>query len=357
MNQIINFNLNVYKNTLSIGNKLIKNTIVIHPLECNDANIDGSPGESTYKRYYRFAASGAGVIWFETMSISEQGRTNKNQLYLNTKNTDLFKILLSNMKKINEALCVAQISHGGKYCLSSEGFKISKNYKILDLQKEKYIEAVRGAIEAGFDGIDLKLCHGFLLGDVLFNLKDYAYFSTYYDRVIYVINLIKEIKNIISKDFLFTLRIDISEFLKEKNLHFEDLIYLVYNLRDIGVWIYSFTAKKYYIKPQKIEEFQNYYNDIFSCIQKLKIIFPDILTISPGFTMYKENAQYLGKDLLEKKIFDFIGFGRQALAYADFANDIIFHNGLVEKKCCIMCGECSKLRRTGKQVKCLRNSK
>jgi 2,4-dienoyl-CoA reductase-like NADH-dependent reductase (Old Yellow Enzyme family) len=43
---------------------------------------------------------------------------------------------------------------------------------------------------------------------------------------------------------------------------------------------------------------------------------------------------------IESGMYDFAGFGRMAMAYPDFANDIMRYGELIEKKCCIACNKC-----------------
>lgn len=347
---------NVFNNKVVVKNQLIENTLVIYPMECNDANSDGTPSEFTYKRYLQFATSGVGVIWFETMSISEQGRTNKNQLMLNNNNINQFQNLLDEIRSEKDVFCIAQVSHGGRHCFSNEIYSIYKDYKMLDVQRKKYVNSAILAMEAGFKGVDLKLCHGFLMGDILFNLKEYTYLGDYDCRVQYIIRMLKEIVNRKRNDFIFAVRIDISEFLFGKKFFFGDLVYLIGKLKQVGIGIFSFSYKEYYIKGknENIGILRKRYIEIFNCIKNLKHIFPDIITVSPGLTMYGVNAMLVGEKLLERKIYDLIGFGRQALAYPDFAKDILYNDILYEEKCCTMCGGCSELRRKGKKVECIK---
>jgi hypothetical protein len=50
---------------------------------------------------------------------------------------------------------------------------------------------------------------------------------------------------------------------------------------------------------------------------------------------------------------DIAGFGRQAFAYPEFANDIIHKGQLDPNKCCITCSKCSELMRSGSVAGCV----
>ncbi|RAK07843.1 hypothetical protein C8C77_10918 [Halanaerobium saccharolyticum] len=48
-------------------------------MEGADANIDGTPGELTKRRYLNFSRGGAGLIWMEAIAVNESGRSNNKQ--------------------------------------------------------------------------------------------------------------------------------------------------------------------------------------------------------------------------------------------------------------------------------------
>src|SRR5438093_5477875 len=61
---------------LTIGNR-----ICVHPMEGWDGTPDGRPTEATVRRWRRFGASGAKLIWGgEAVAVRHDGRANPNQL-------------------------------------------------------------------------------------------------------------------------------------------------------------------------------------------------------------------------------------------------------------------------------------
>ena len=59
---------------VKLGGFRLPNRLVILPMEGCDGREDGSPDELTYRHYRRFAAGGAGLLWFEATSVVEEGR-------------------------------------------------------------------------------------------------------------------------------------------------------------------------------------------------------------------------------------------------------------------------------------------
>ncbi len=63
--------------------KTIPNSIGIPPLEGFDGTLEGAPTETVYRRYARYARGGAGLIWYESIAISDDGRCNPLQMVMN----------------------------------------------------------------------------------------------------------------------------------------------------------------------------------------------------------------------------------------------------------------------------------
>ncbi len=103
------------RKSLAVEGKTIPNRICIQPLEGYDSRSDGSPSELVYRRYRRFARSGAGLVWFESAAVAEDGKSNPNQMMLTPGRVSDFGALLREMDRI---------------CLEQNGFR---QYKVLQL--------------------------------------------------------------------------------------------------------------------------------------------------------------------------------------------------------------------------------
>ena len=68
---------------VSRGSIKIGNRFAINPMEGWDGTADGAPTENTLRRWRRFGASGAKLIWGgEAVAVSHSGRANPNQLVI-----------------------------------------------------------------------------------------------------------------------------------------------------------------------------------------------------------------------------------------------------------------------------------
>jgi 2,4-dienoyl-CoA reductase-like NADH-dependent reductase (Old Yellow Enzyme family) len=175
------------------GGLKIGNRIAINPMEGWDGTPDGSPSEYTVRRWQKFGASGAKLIWGgEAVAVSPDGRANPNQLVLAAHTRDaiarLRDTLIAEHRKAtgsDDGLVIGlQLTHSGRYCrpykhdrpepkilyrhpLLDERLKLSADYPVLtDAEIEaivtNFVAAARVVQELGFDFVDVKHCHGYL---------------------------------------------------------------------------------------------------------------------------------------------------------------------------------------------------
>jgi len=171
----------------------IGNRIAVQPMEGWDGTADGNPSEHTIRRWKRFGASGAKLIWGgEAVAISHEGRANPNQLVIAehtlTGLAGLRKVLIEEHRRTtgsDEGLLVGlQLTHSGRFCRPNVHDKpeprILYHHPILDRRLglsrdspvlsdgeigaiiEDFHRAAKLTQELGFDFVDVKHCHGYL---------------------------------------------------------------------------------------------------------------------------------------------------------------------------------------------------
>ena len=165
----------------------IPNRFVVQPMEGYDSEADGSPSALTKRRYLRYAAGGSGMIWYEAVSVSSDGRSNPHQLWINGNNTAVFASLNEEVRKTAEQsginpLLVIQLTHSGRYskpdgkshplvaALNSTLDKVVPHVLTddeLSIIQDQYVVSAKLATDCGFDAIDIKACHGYLMIEML----------------------------------------------------------------------------------------------------------------------------------------------------------------------------------------------
>ena len=184
---------------LNIGGFDVGNRWCIHPMEGWDANRDGSPSEHTLRRWKNFGASGAKLIWGgEAAAVQEDGRANPHQTLATSDNRAGLAALLEACRSAHrekfdsdhDLLVGLQLTHSGRFCrphshqlepriayhhpLLDEKFGIAADDTAVvwtddDLGRliDSYVAAARLARDVGFQFVDIKSCHGYLLHEFL----------------------------------------------------------------------------------------------------------------------------------------------------------------------------------------------
>ncbi len=172
--------------------RIIGNRWCILPMEGWDCELDGSPGELTRRRWLRFAASGAKLLFGgEACAVMESGRSNPHQLMITDANHAALGTLLTDVRNAHRAqfgtsddlLVGLQLTHSGRFshphddaisepvtayanpwldkkfhCNASH---IASDAALRDIEAH-FVHAAELAQQAGFDFVDVKMAHGYL---------------------------------------------------------------------------------------------------------------------------------------------------------------------------------------------------
>jgi 2,4-dienoyl-CoA reductase-like NADH-dependent reductase (Old Yellow Enzyme family) len=170
---------------------IIGNRWAILPMEGWDGTSDGRPSELTIRRWRRFGASGAKLIWGgEAVAVRHDGRANPNQLLVNEANLGALAALRQALVAEHEAqwpssdlLIGLQLTHSGRFARPNgktlepailyhhpwldRKFGVPADYPLMSDDEiarlvDDFAAAGRLAQRAGFAFVDVKHCHGYL---------------------------------------------------------------------------------------------------------------------------------------------------------------------------------------------------
>src|SRR5579864_2715104 len=173
-----------------VGRFTVGNSIAIHPMEGCDGTLDGRPDELTWRRYERFARGGAKLVWFEATAVRQDGRANTRQLWITRDNAGDFARLLETIRRLHrerygsagDLLVPIQLTHSGRYSVGRRiiayhnpfidqttgtppGEPVVSDAELEGLEDD-YVAAARLAADAGFEAVDIKMTHGYLLSEL-----------------------------------------------------------------------------------------------------------------------------------------------------------------------------------------------
>ena len=192
-----------------------------------DANADGSPSEHTLRRWRHFGLSGAKLIWGgEAAAVVSAGRANPNQTLATPANSDGLVALHRTLVEAHrerfgntDGLWVGlQLTHSGRFCRPA-GTKlaprIAYHHPLLDAkfgidphdsslvmsddELERVIDAYCNAAglaeRAGFNFVDIKACHGYLLHEFLTQEPRGPYGGDFSGRTRALLTIVGRVRN------------------------------------------------------------------------------------------------------------------------------------------------------------------
>jgi NADPH2 dehydrogenase len=185
---------------LEVGGCQLANRFAILPMEGWDATADGAPSDLVRRRWRRFGASGASLIWGgEAVAVRADGRANPNQLCLDGRTAPALADLRGELVAAHAAaggdadrlMVGLQLTHSGRWS-RPEGVpapRTAHRHPVLDRRVgltddavaaaavlgddeldalvDAYVVAAGRAEDAGFGFVDLKACHGYLVHELL----------------------------------------------------------------------------------------------------------------------------------------------------------------------------------------------
>lgn len=406
--KVLNLHLPFAKDTkilaqpMKIRNIVLPNRLGVAPMEGADSTPGGSPSDYTVRRYTNAAAGGSGMIWFEAISMEEEGRSSATQLLLTKDNVEDYKRLTDTVKEAGrkangfEPYLILQANHSGRYSNPNNKPAPMIAYRHSWLEKyrqaddscivtdeylkgleEKFGETAKLAKQAGFDAVDVKSCHGYLLAELssAYN-RPGIYGGSYENRTRLLKNGILAAKAYEDSHFMVTLRLGIYDGYPYPygfgvseggglTPDFEEPIRLVKELHDqYGIDMINLTMGNPYATTHVTRPYDagKYTPDehplagidrMINGIGTVKQAVPDMIVYGSAPTYLRQYADLFTAGAVEEGLCDGMLFGRMSFADPDFANEILREGRINPKRVCLTCGKCGDLIRAHKPTGCV----
>jgi len=407
---------------LAIGPLQVGNRWCIQPMEGWDANRDGSPSELTLRRWRNFGNSGAKLIWGgEAAAVQPDGRANPNQTLATPPNKAGLAALLNecvtahreSFGKTEDLVVGLQLTHSGRFCrpnskelepriayhhpLLDEKFGIDPSDDSVvwtddDLERliDAYVAAAGLARDVGYQFVDIKCCHGYLLHEFLSaRTRPGRFGGDLEGRTRLLFTIIRRIQETY-RDLHVLVRLSIFDTLpyqtsrevgqpmdhqqflpyrlgfgvSENNPHEYDLsegFELLRRLKAAGVLAVNISAGSPYYNPhiQRPAIFppsdgylppEDPLAGVARQIQAAracKQAVPDLPMVGTGYSYLQEYLPHVAQAVIRAGWIDMVGIGRMVLAYPELPADTLARGATERKKICRTFSDCTTAPRHG----------
>jgi 2,4-dienoyl-CoA reductase-like NADH-dependent reductase (Old Yellow Enzyme family) len=403
-----------------IGTLTAGNSLCIQPMEGCDGTLDGKPDELTFRRYRRFGAGGAKLIWGEATAVVEEGRANSRQLLINEQTApDLEQMLLTCREAHREAfdtdddlIVGLQLTHSGRYSYrkpllachdlvldprtladKKTGACVNSDSPLLDdddLRRlvDAYLVSAKLAHRIGFQFVDIKQCHRYLLSELLSaRSRPGPYGGSLENRTRLARDIIQAIRAEVP-NLTIVSRLNVYDGLPYRpgagNIgepcpweaplanawghsledpftpDLTEPIAWIREMQQLGVVLVNVSMGNPYASPHIIRPFEYPPPDgyetpehpligvdrHFRLTERLQREFPDLPLVGSGYSYLQEHLFHAAAANVRDNRCTFVGVGRAALPMPDFARQLLETGTMERKQVCRTFSYCTALMRS-----------
>lgn len=408
---------------IEIAGRRVGNRWCIHPMEGWDANRDGSPSGDTLRRWRRFGRSGAKLIWGgEAAAVQADGRANPNQTLATPENRAGLAHLLAELyaghretgQSTDDLLVGLQLTHSGRFCKPADhkrwAPRIAYHHPLLDAKFgidptdhsvvlsdgeverliDHYVAAAKLAYEVGYQFVDVKACHGYLLHEFLSaRSRPGPFGGDLAGRSRALLSIIERIRAEIPElaigvrlsvfdtvpyrtsrdmgepmDYAAALPYDFGFGVDRDDPLAIDLaepLQLMRTLADHGVATINVTCGSPYYVPHiqrpaifpPSDGYQPPEDPLvgvwrqLDVVRQCKVALPDVPLVGSGYSYLQDYLPHVAQAAVRAGWVDVIGLGRMVLSYPELPRDVLDHGKLQRKLVCRTFSDCTTAPRHG----------
>lgn len=398
------------------------NRFAIHPMEGWDGNRDGSPSDLTRRRWRRFGLSGAKLVWGgEAVAVVPEGRANPNQLFIDDERLDGCVAWLGDLRREilagheesgvsgDRPVIGLQLTHSGRLSrpdpppalprplraqvhpvLDGRLGEAAHGPLVSDEQLEEiagaYVRAARCAEKAGYDFVDIKCCHGYLLHELLgAHTRPGRFGGCFENRVRLPLGIIAAVRTA-CPDLAVGVRLSVGdvapfgadgagvgvpevESARPADLGFglnsadvglpestcSEAIRYIGLLVEAGVEVVNATMGSPYSCPHLSRPFTYPASDSYlppedplrsvlrqlAAVRAVRAAFPGLPLVGTGYSYLQEWLPYMAEAEVGAGHVDFVGLGRMVLAYPRLPADVLAGRPLERRRICRTFSDCT----------------
>ena len=398
----------------------VGNRFCILPMEGWDGTADGRPSDLTIRRWRNFGRSGAKLIWGgEAVAVRHDGRANPHQLVIVEATrkplAELRRALVEThvahfgARAADDLYIGLQLTHSGRFSRPNQSDRpeplAAYQHPVLDRRFPsgvnvltdgdldrlvgEFIAAARMAHDAGFQFVDIKHCHGYLLHELLSGrTRPGSYGGSLDNRARFLRDVIDGIRAEVP-GLAVGVRLSVFDsvpYRKASNGRGEpdqingdcgsafgllddaamedtlaDARALLRLLQDRGVrWICTTAGSPYYCphiqRPATFPPTDGYEPPEdplrgvarqIDATARLKAAFPDMVFVGSAYTYLQDWLPNVAQHAVRCGLTDFVGLGRMALSYPDLPADLLAGRPMQRKALCRTFSDCTTAPRMG----------
>jgi NADPH2 dehydrogenase len=406
---------------LQLGPHRVGNRWVIHPMEGWDAHPDGSPSAHTLRRWHNFGLSGAKLIWGgEAAAVQADGRANPHQTLAVPENRAGLRALLQELltahrsidSTADDLLVGLQLTHSGRFCRPHDHRlqpRIAYHHPLLDrkfgidpqdatvvwsdddLQRliDRYVAAAALAAEVGFQFVDVKACHGYLLHEFLSARTRPGPFGgdlegrsrllrTIVQRVSEEVPAVSVMVRLSvfdtlpyvpgddvgqpmswqDEDYPHAFGVDRHD---PSNIDLSEPIALMQQLQQLGVLAVNVTCGSPYYNPHvqrpaifpPSDGYAPPEDPLVGVVRQIhaaracKQALPDLPLVGTGYSYLQDFLPHVAQATIRAGWIDMVGLGRMVLSYPQLPLDVLRHGQWQRKQVCRTFSDCTTAPRNG----------
>ena len=411
---------------LAIGNRALGNRWCIHPMEGWDATADGLPTDTLLRRWRHFGISGAKLVWGgEAVAVVAAGRANPRQLLAPALAEGGFRLLVDTLRSAHrqahaddaDLVVALQLTHSGRFAQPTAGPRqprIAFHHPLLAARHgtpaapecvlsdaeidgliDAYVAAARDAAAAGFDMVDLKACHGYLVHEFLAaRRREGRYGGDFDGRTRLLCDLVGRVREA-CPGLLVGVRLSLFDTIPwhtvdgraepwpradgepydcgfgvdpddPTRIDLDEPIRLIARLHDLGVAAFNLTAGCPYANPHVTRPAAFPPSDGYpppedplvgvwrqiDAARQAKASVPDAVMIGSAYTYLQDWLPHVAQAVVRHGWIDGIGLGRMVLSYPELPADTLAGRGMRPKRICRTFSDCTTAPRRGLRSGC-----
>lgn len=402
---------------LAIGPRTLGNRWCIHPMEGCDGALDGAPDELTFRRYVRFGAGGAKLIWGEACAVNMNCRANPRQIALNDRTKAAFARIVDDTRKAHrdangsdsDLLFGLQLTHSGRYSHpkpiiathdpildprtiadKATGARVDDSYPLItddELKRlvDDYVATAKLAVDVGFDFLDVKQCHRYLLNELLgARNRPGPYGGPFENRTRFAREVFQALRAAVPANIILATRMNLFDGIPFSDPGVPDAHTLplangwgmseadpfavdlteplrwIGEMRSLGVLLVNASMGNPYAQPHYGRPFEYPPPDgydspehpligvdrHFRACETIQKAYPDLALVGTGYSYLQEFLPQAAAANVRDGRVNIVGVGRATLSQPDWVRQLLDTGKLDRKRVCRTFSYCTALMRT-----------